>query len=71
MAPQNPTQPFRQIRFGRHRRRVLETLVAFACRGWDRHRQRVDLDALNDAALKDIGLSREDVRRERAKPFWR
>ena len=32
MAPQNPTQPFRQIRFGSHRRRVLETLAAFARR---------------------------------------
>ena len=70
MAPESPTSFVSPVRSATCRL-VLETLAAFACRCLDRHRQRVDLDALDDAALKDIGLSREDVRRECAKPFWR
>jgi uncharacterized protein YjiS (DUF1127 family) len=70
MSIRNPTLSFRQIRFGNHCRIVLETMAAFARRCFDRRRQRLDLDALDDAALKDIGLSPEDVRRECAKPFW-
>ena len=70
MATRNPALSFRQIRFGNHCRVFLET-VAVAHRYLDRRRQRLDLDALDDAALKDIGLSPEDVRRECAKPFWR
>jgi uncharacterized protein YjiS (DUF1127 family) len=39
--------------------------------GWiERHRQRRQLMALNDALLKDIGLSRTDVARESDKWFW-
>lgn len=71
MATRNPALSFRQIRFGNHCRVFLETVAAFAHRCVDRRRQRLDLDALDDAALKDIGLSPEDVRRECAKPFWR
>lgn len=37
---------------------------------YDRHRQRLDLSLLDDHALRDIGLSPEEVRRECAKPFW-
>jgi uncharacterized protein YjiS (DUF1127 family) len=33
-------------------------------------RQRRQLAALNDAALKDIGLSRADVMQETERPFW-
>lgn len=36
-----------------------------------RHQQRHDLAALDDRALKDLGLSRADVAREVDKPFWR
>jgi uncharacterized protein YjiS (DUF1127 family) len=40
--------------------------------GWiERYRQRRQLLGLNDALLKDIGISRADVEREAAKPFWR
>lgn len=71
MATKNLPQPFRQLRFGNRPLTAVETLVAFVGRCLDRHRQRVDLDALDDAALRDIGLSPEDVRQECAKPFWR
>jgi len=37
----------------------------------DRHEQRRDLASLDDHMLHDIGLSRADVEREAAKPFWR
>ena len=70
MATQNLSHRFAS-RFGSHFRVVLETLAAFVRRCLHRHRQRLDLDALDDAALKDIGLSPEDIRRECAKPFWR
>ena len=71
MATRNFSQPLRQSRFGDRWLAAVETLAAFVGRCLDRHRQRLDLDALDDAALRDIGLSPEDVRRECAKPFWR
>ncbi|MDI6026929.1 DUF1127 domain-containing protein [Corticibacterium sp. UT-5YL-CI-8] len=41
-------------------------------RRWHRrHRQRLHLEDLSDDHLRDIGLSRRDVERECAKPFWR
>jgi uncharacterized protein YjiS (DUF1127 family) len=36
-----------------------------------RHRERRQLAAMDDAALKDIGLSRCDVIAELRKPRWR
>jgi uncharacterized protein YjiS (DUF1127 family) len=40
--------------------------------GWvERARQRRALLSLDDWMLKDIGLTRADVRREYDKPFWR
>jgi len=36
----------------------------------ERNRQRRRLAELDDAALKDIGLSRADVQIEVDKPFW-
>ncbi len=47
-------------------RRCMHVLALWAERG----RQRRQLAALNDAALKDIGLTRLDVRTEVEKPFW-
>jgi uncharacterized protein YjiS (DUF1127 family) len=36
----------------------------------ERSRQRRALAALNDHLLRDIGLTRDAVRRECAQPFW-
>ena len=36
-----------------------------------RSRERQILAAMDDHALKDIGLTRADVSREIEKPFWR
>ncbi|WP_395681902.1 DUF1127 domain-containing protein [Inquilinus sp.] len=47
--------------------RVLSTLALWSFR--DRTRRR--LQALDSHLLNDIGLSRDDVRAEGEKPFWR
>lgn len=40
-------------------------------KGWvERGRQRRQLAQLDDHALRDIGLTRDDVRIEIEKPFW-
>lgn len=36
-----------------------------------RHAERMHLASLDDAALKDVGLSRSDVQAELDAPFWR
>jgi uncharacterized protein YjiS (DUF1127 family) len=38
---------------------------------WMLDRERRALQAMDDASLKDMGLSRADVEGELAKPFWR
>jgi len=35
-----------------------------------RWRQRRDLRELSDDQLRDIGVTRQDARREAARPFW-
>ncbi len=48
--------------------RLVQALV----HGWaERSRQRGRLAKLDDVALRDIGLTRQDVQREISKPFWR
>ena len=50
--------------------RLLDLLLAMET--WlDRHAQRQELAELDDHMLHDVGLSRADVEREVAKPFWR
>jgi uncharacterized protein YjiS (DUF1127 family) len=45
----------------------LKLLVA----EWQRRaRSRRELDALSDATLRDIGITRCDAHREMNKPFW-
>ncbi|MEI9419011.1 DUF1127 domain-containing protein [Mesorhizobium sp. Cs1321R2N1] len=39
-------------------------------RWYDRHLERRDLREIDDHLLRDLGLTREDVRRECAKSFW-
>ncbi|TJV23545.1 MAG: DUF1127 domain-containing protein [Mesorhizobium sp.] len=39
-------------------------------RWYDRHLQRLDLAEIDDHQLRDLGLARQDVRRECAKSFW-
>ncbi|MCV3206710.1 DUF1127 domain-containing protein [Mesorhizobium sp. YC-39] len=48
-------------------RRLRLRLLA---RWYDRHLQRLDLAEIDDHLLRDLGLTREDVRRECAKSFW-
>ena len=36
-----------------------------------RYMERQDMASFNEHMLRDIGLSREDLAREIAKPFWR
>ncbi|MCW5751066.1 MAG: DUF1127 domain-containing protein [Alphaproteobacteria bacterium] len=36
----------------------------------DRARDRQQLAAMSDRALRDVGLSRADIDREASKPFW-
>jgi uncharacterized protein YjiS (DUF1127 family) len=45
---------------------VLATLRAWT----ERWRHRTRLLELDDRMLRDVGLSRADVEREAAKPFW-
>ncbi len=49
---------------------VLALVFGKLARWQESHRQRYALQALDDRLLKDIGLSRADVHRESAKPFW-
>lgn len=55
--------------------RLVHTLLRFAERVFsiwpERLRQRNRLAELTEAQLRDVGLTRADVRRETEKPFWR
>lgn len=48
-------------------RRILVTLVLWQERAAQRHH----LADIGERQLKDVGLTRDDVMREAAKPFWR
>jgi uncharacterized protein YjiS (DUF1127 family) len=50
---------------------VMAVFLRSLTEGFRRARQRRDLAALSDHALRDIGLSRGDVETEIGKPFWR
>jgi uncharacterized protein YjiS (DUF1127 family) len=39
-------------------------------RWYGRYLQRLDLAEIDDHLLRDLGLTRQDVRRECAKSFW-
>ncbi|HZT20949.1 MAG TPA: DUF1127 domain-containing protein [Dongiaceae bacterium] len=63
------------ISLGRFIARPLSRLGAYGLDRlleiWALQQERRALQALDDAMLKDIGLSRADVEGEVAKPFWR
>ena len=48
----------------------MTAAVDWLHRQMERRRSRRELAALNDAQLKDIGLSRGDTYREVIRPFW-
>lgn len=56
---------------GRSWRRACTTVWEILLDWQERAAQRRRLEAMSDRMLKDIGLSRSDVARESAKPFWR
>jgi uncharacterized protein YjiS (DUF1127 family) len=49
----------------------LWTFVELILVWQDRARGRHALQQLDDRMLRDIGVTRADVERQRAKPFWR
>ena len=51
--------------------RIGSRSLEFLQEVWTLDRERRALQAMDDAALKDMGLSRADVEGELAKPFWR
>lgn len=50
---------------------VFPRLLAALLRMHERWHQRRDLRELDDHLLRDIGITREQARREAGKPFWR
>ena len=57
--------------FVRPMSRISTRCMEFLLEVWMLDRERRALQAMDDAALKDMGLSRSDVEGELAKPFWR
>ncbi|MDH3669797.1 MAG: DUF1127 domain-containing protein [Gammaproteobacteria bacterium] len=57
--------------FGDMARNWIQNGVAITLGWWDRARQRHHLLQLDDRLLKDVGLTRAEVEREAAKPFWK
>jgi uncharacterized protein YjiS (DUF1127 family) len=53
------------------RRRLFDELGALIKEWRRREHGRRELAALSDRCLRDIGLTRYDVRTEVRKPFWR
>ena len=51
--------------------RIGTRSLEFLLEVWALDRERRALQAMDDAALKDMGLSRADIEGELAKPFWR
>lgn len=58
-------------RYWRHARRAGMAGLDILLDWQERAAQRRRLEAMSHRMLRDIGLSRADVARECAKPFWR
>lgn len=52
-------------------RSLVTTAQHIAVEWHHRARSRAELARMSDCDLRDIGLTRTEVARERAKPFWR
>lgn len=50
---------------------MLKRLLRWVRERLERQRTRRALAALGDAALEDLGLTREEAARESRRPFWR
>jgi uncharacterized protein YjiS (DUF1127 family) len=50
---------------------VIGALKGYLKSMLDRQRQRRALLLLDDRLLKDVGVTREQVKKEGGKPFWR
>ncbi len=51
--------------------KIGSSFLDFLIEVWTLDRERRALQAMDDASLKDMGLSRADIEGELAKPFWR
>ena len=51
--------------------RALKSAWTMALDWQSRAHRRRHLDTLDDHLLRDVGLTRDDIRRELDKPFWR
>ena len=54
-----------------HRTSALRRVLLWISRRFDRASQLAVLEEMEDHRLVDIGLTREDIRRLRARQFWR
>ena len=64
------TQRGFSVASGAVRPSVAQTVYAFVATGVRRLHQRMDLAALDDRMLNDIGMSKAEQLRESSKPFW-
>jgi len=63
---------WRRQPYGFSRLQLLVAAVQYLAAEWHRRaRGRAVLAQMSDRDLRDIGLTRADVARESAKPFWR
>jgi uncharacterized protein YjiS (DUF1127 family) len=61
-----PRRETARLRLGR-----IAAILSRISRAFECARQRRALSGLSDEMLRDLGLTRDDVARESAKPFWR
>ena len=68
---QGPLAVFERRTAGDFRRRRGPALIDILLTWQGRAMMRVDLAALEDHLLADVGMTRRQTRAEAAKPFWR
>ncbi len=70
MQPQTSAAPFAPALRAVFRTIRMTSLIAYALRVFQVHRQRRELANLSDKQLSDIGTTRGDARIEANRPFW-